>query len=79
MINIMASWTTLDDLEGASTRSNFIDSSGKKNTKRFTYRQKFGIHFRYRHQVEEHNNRIHATIYLERKRDTKFWPDRNVS
>ena len=33
---IMASWMTLDKLEGAGTRRYFIDSSGTKDTKHFT-------------------------------------------
>ena len=33
---IMYSWMTLDELEGASTRRYLIDSSGKKDTKKFT-------------------------------------------
>ena len=51
VMNIMVSWMTLDELEGAKTRRYFIDRSGTKETKQFTYRQPFGIHFRYRHQV----------------------------
>ena len=61
---IMASWITLDKLEGARKIRYFIDSSGTKNTKQFTYRQKFGINFRCRHQVYDHNNQRHALIYL---------------
>ena len=46
VMKIMVSYMTLDDLEGAKKRRNFIDSSGKKETKNFTYRKPFGIYFR---------------------------------
>ena len=42
VMNIMVSWMTLRELEGAKTRRDFIDSSGMKETKQFTYRQPFG-------------------------------------
>ena len=79
VMKIMVSWMTFDELEGARTGRYFIDSSGTKETKHFTYRQPFGIHFRYGHQVDDHNNWRHVPISLERKWATKFWPDRNFS
>ena len=33
VMKIVASWITLDELEGARTRRYFIDSSGTKETK----------------------------------------------
>ena len=59
-MNVMANWMALIELEGARTRRNFTDNSGTKETKKFAYRQIFGIPFRYRHQVDDHNNQIHA-------------------
>ena len=46
VMKIMLSWIKLDEVEGASTRRYFIDSSGMKEMKQFTYWQPFGIHFR---------------------------------
>ena len=79
MIKIMASWMTLDELGGTSTRRYFIGSSGMKETKKFIYWQPFGLHFRYRHQVYDHNNRRNALIPLDRTWATKFWPGRNFA
>ena len=62
VMKIMESWMTLDELEGANTRIYFIDSSGTKYMKHFTYWKQFGLYFRYRHQVDEHNNRRHGLI-----------------
>ena len=70
---------TLEQLQGTRTRIYFIDRSGTKQTKQFTYWQPFGINFRYRHQVYNHNNHTHAPIYLKKTRATKFWPDRNFA
>ena len=70
---------TLNELCGAKTRRYFIYSSGTKDTNSFTYRQSFGIHSRYIHQVGYHNNMRHGSISLESTRATKFCPDRNFS
>ena len=60
----MESWMTLDELDRAKTRRYFINSIGKKETKKLIYRQPFGLHFRYIHQVDNHNNWIYAPICL---------------
>ena len=65
-MKIMASLMIIDELEGTRTKSDFIDSSGTNKTNRFIYRQPFGIHFRYIHQVYNHNNQINAPIPLGR-------------
>ena len=36
VMNMMVIWMTLDELEGANKRSEFINSSGTKETKQFT-------------------------------------------
>ena len=66
VIKIMASWMTRYELEGAKTRRDCIYRSGNNETKQFKYRQPFGLHFRYIHQVDDHNNQIHAIISLDR-------------
>ena len=63
VINIMASWMTLVELEDTSTRRELIDRSGTNKTKQFIYRNPFGIYSRYIHQADDHNNRIYAQIY----------------
>ena len=62
LMKIMVVWMTFYGLENASTRRDFIDSSETKEINQFTYRYPFGIHFRYSHQFENHNNQIHAPI-----------------
>ena len=72
VMHIMSIRMKLDELEGASKRRYFIEISGMKETKQFTYRQTFGINFRYRHQVYDHNNCGHAPIYVDMIWVTKF-------
>ena len=67
------------ELEGTKTRRDYIDSSGTKQTNQFTYQQPFRLHFKYQHQVDDHNNKRHAPIFLERTWATKFYPDHNFS
>ena len=76
---MMASWIKLNELEGARTRRYFIHSGGIKYTNHLTYRQTFGTHFRYIHQVYDQNNGIQVPISLERKLAIKFWSDHNFS
>ena len=73
----MVSWMTLDELEGANKKRFYKGTAGQTMSTTFKYRQPFGINFRYRHQVDDQNNRRHAPIYLERTLATKFWLDRN--
>ena len=79
VMNIMASWMTLDEVQSTKTRRDPIDSSGTNETKLFTYRHPFGLNFKYTHQVYDHNNQRHAPIYLENTWDTKFWTYHNFS
>ena len=79
VIKIMASWITLDELEGAKTKRALIESSGMKETKEFIYWKPFGLHFRYKHQLNDHKNWRHAPIYLDRTWTASFWPDHNFA
>ena len=79
VMKIMEIWMKSYDLEGARTIRSFIDRSRTKGTKQFTYHYTFGINFRYRHQVDYHNNMRHATFSLKRTWSNKFWPDSNFA
>ena len=79
VMKILAICMTLDKLEGARTKRSFICIIWTKDTKKFTYRQPFLSHYRYRHQVDNHNNWRHVPTSLERTWATKFWPDLNFT
>ena len=52
---------------------------GHPLVRQFKYWQPFGLHFRYRYQVYDQNNRRHAPISIQRTWETRFWPDRNFA
>ena len=76
LITLMALWMALNDLEGANTKR-YWKGNGVRKSKHFVYKQPFGMHFKYRHHVDEQNNRWYAPISIETTRATKFWDDRN--
>ena len=78
-MKIMATWMTLEELDGADTRREYKGRDGESLTRLFKYRQPFGLHFRYRHQVDDHNNRKHSHISIERTWATKLCPNRNFA
>ena len=78
-MKIMATCMTLEELDGADTRQEYKGWYGESLARLFKYCHLFGLHFRYRHQVDDQNNRRHAHISIERTWATKFWPDRNFA
>ena len=78
-MKIMSTWTTLEELDRAETRLEYKGGDGESLTRLFKSCQTFGFHFCYRHQVDEHNNRRHASISIERTWETKFCPDINFA
>ena len=64
-------------MDGADNRREYKGRDGESLVRIFKYRQPFGSHFRYRHHVDNQNNRINAPISIERTRATKFWTNRN--
>ena len=78
-MKIMATWMTLEELNVADTRREYKGRDSQSLVRLFKYHQPFGLHYRYRHQVDDQNNRKHANISIERTWATKFWPDRNFA
>ena len=79
VMKIMATWMTLEELDGADTRRDYKGRDGESLARLFKYRQPFGLNFRYRHRVDDHNNIIHAYISIESTWATKYWPNRNFA
>ena len=75
----MASRITLEDLEGAYTRNEYKGRDSQFLLKLLEYRHPFALNFWYQLQVDDHSNRRHSPILLERTWETKFWPDRNFT
>ena len=72
VIKIMTTWMTLKELDGEGTRREYKGQYGQYLVRQSNYGQPFGFHLYYRHQVDYHNNRIHAPILIERTWATKF-------
>ena len=64
VMKIMATWMTLEELDGADTRREYKGRDGESLARLSKYSQPFGLPFRYRHQVDYHNNRRHAPISI---------------
>ena len=65
-MKIMATRMTLEELDGADTRWEYKGRDGDSLARIFKYCQLFGFHFHYHHQVNDHKNRTHAPISIER-------------
>ena len=78
-MKIMATRMTLEELDGSDTRREYKERDGESLARIFKYRQPFGLHFRYRHHVDDHNNKRHTPISIESTWATKFWPDRSFA
>ena len=76
---IMATWMTLKELDGVDMRQEYKGRYGQSLIRQFKDWHPFGLHFRYRHQVDDHSNRRHATISLEKTWETKFLANRNFA
>ena len=64
VMKIIATCMTLEELEGADTRREYKGRYVQSLARLFKYSQTFGVHFRYRHQVDDHNNKRHAPISI---------------
>ena len=72
VMKIMCKWITLYDFEGGQTRRDCL-VDGFKTTNTFCYKQLFGMHYKFRHQVNDNNNLGNLPISVERTWATKFW------
>jgi Transposase IS4 len=78
VMKIMASFGTLEENKEHPT-SRVYKKDGQTVTKKFNYIEPMSNHFKYRHQIDDHNNRRHSPISIEKIWATKFWPDRNFA
>ena len=73
VMNIMASYMTLDELEGSNTKRNYKGRDSESLVKNFKYWQLSGLHFWYHNKLENQNNRQHHPISPERKWSKSFF------
>ena len=71
-MKIMTTYGTLEEQEDGFT----VRTVGGKKVS-FHYTEVFKNHFKYRHFIDDHNNRRHGSgLSIERTWGTKYWPDR---
>lgn len=75
-MQMMSTYGTSEEMQAAGTRHSFTNDSGELTTKQFNYTEVYANHYCYRHQVDDHNNRRHSPVSLERTWATKYWPHR---
>lgn len=76
----MTTFGTLQEVEGHKTRRNWTTRVGREppvsHSKSFNYIENFSLYFKNRHQIDDHNNRQHAPISIEKTWGTKSWEHR---
>ena len=66
VVLMMTTYGTLEHLKGSDTQRSHRGAGGELVTKLFNYREVFGNHFNYRHQVDDNNNWLHSPISVVR-------------
>lgn len=72
VMKLMSTYGALRSVdEGKTQRS--VTENGQRVNKSFHYTEPFFNHFKFRHQVDDHNNLRHSPISLEESISTKDW------
>jgi hypothetical protein len=71
---MMATYGTLQPVEKGGTKRDYVNPITRlKTTKYFKYTVPFFNHFKYRHQVDDHNGKRHAPISVEKQIGSRRW------
>ena len=65
VMKLMATYGALRPMDGGSTQRSVTRRSGIRERVSFVYTEPFFNHFKFRHQVDDHNNARHSPISLE--------------
>lgn len=75
VMKIMTTYGTLQEMGDGETKRTIGDGANKKQAS-FKYTEVFYNHFKYRHHIDDHNNRLHGSgVSIEHTWGTKYWPD----
>ena len=69
---MMSTYGTLTEVEEGGAKRSY-DLDGRTITKTFKYTVPFYNHFKFRHQVDDHNNKRHSPISVEDSIGVKRW------
>jgi len=72
---LMATYGTLERVGPQHSRS-WEDADGQSHSTRVQYPEIVYNHYKYRHSVDDHNNRRQSPISLEKTWSTHWWPNR---
>ena len=73
VMKLMATYGALRPIEEGKTQRSVTGRNGQRENVSFHYTEPFYNHFKYRHQVDDHNNLRHSPISLEESINTKDW------
>ncbi|KAI2500665.1 Transposase IS4 [Fragilaria crotonensis] len=73
VMKLMATYGALRPMDGGLTQRSVTRRSGIRENVSFVYTEPFFNHFKFRHQVDDHNNARHSPISLEESINTKDW------
>lgn len=73
VMKLMSTYGALKPIDDARTHRSVTDENGQRVNKSFRYTEPYVNHFKYRHQVDDHNNLRHSPISLEMSMNTKDW------
>ena len=72
-MKLMATYGALVEIDGSKTLRSLTAVNGEKFIKLFNYAESFYNHFKFHHQVHDHNNYWHSPLSLEESWATKDW------
>ena len=72
-MKLMATYGALDEIDGSKTLRSLTAVNGEKFIKSFNYTEPFHNHFKFCHQVDDHNNSRHSPLSLEESWAIKDW------
>jgi hypothetical protein len=72
VMKLMSTYGALKPIEEGKTQRS-VTENGQRINKSFHYTEPFFNHFKFRHQVDDHNNLRHSPISLEESIITKDW------
>ena len=75
VMNMMSTYGTLNEVDDANTKRHYTDGDGNEVSIEFKYTEVVNNHFKYRHVVDDNNNRMQP-ISIEETWATKEWPER---
>ena len=75
VMQLMTTYGTLNSVPGSYTRREYLED-GKNIKVEFQYPEVINNHYRFRHQIDDHNARCHSPIGFEETWSTKWCPNR---